>query len=333
MDAAVKGGVAAERRKAEARLRLAQENLRWMEGNRMMTNYPEFIAQCDAERTPETVTARKKFYQAERLRQQDDSLALAIYREAIEDWTDVMLRFPTFARAQDIQEDSYEAALDALKRQMVHKKPTLERLLTGLSDIAWQDLLRRGTPVAVGDVFTRLWPASYLHEPKSEPDGFAGRLSTYLREQGLKMRNIMPMREARGPLDLTYVYNGTDAARRRFERVQVAAAQLGLSSHPDRVGRFVAAPQIQFLEDVVTEEDGKPHLKGEAKSFVERFRRRLSMVRGWYGQRPGADWIPLVDDGVQQTVRDRRGWTVPAQQPAPQRPTEKQEPKTPRQKR
>jgi hypothetical protein len=221
-----------------------------------------------------------------------------------------MLRHPTFAKAQDIQEDTYEVALNALKQQMINKKPYLERLLTGLADVAWQDLLARGTPVAVGEVYGRLWPAKYLREEKSEQDGFAGALTKHLGEQGLKMRNIMPMRAARGPLDLAYVYTGPKQARERIEGVQLATTHLGLWSaaggQPATASLGLWPPRAP-LDQLMS------------PAGADRFRRRLLLARSWYGQPPGTEgWEPLIAEQNRETVRARTGWTPPPQQQAPQ---------------
>ena len=98
--------------------RRALMKLHWRARHLQTTGFDIQFAVCEAERDPLAVTARRNFYEAQRLRYIAESQALALYEEGWPLWLQVALRYPAYAQA--MQEDSYEwqiRHLDALQRQ------------------------------------------------------------------------------------------------------------------------------------------------------------------------------------------------------------------------
>jgi hypothetical protein len=154
------------------------------------TNLVSFLSRADAEKHDGTLKARKKFYEADRKRKEDDNpRALALYREALDEWIDVMLRFPEFGQQSDVQEDIYELELAYLRLVQREKDRQLEPLLVGVAQAGW-------------------------------PEGFVDAVRT------LSKRPVLPTRNVLGPLDLVHVYVGSSAETDDMR--QLALAQLAV---------------------------------------------------------------------------------------------------------
>lgn len=102
-----------------------------------MTNFPEFITQTDAERTAECVTARKFFFNAERIRRAEDpERAIPLYNNAWQFLTHVLLAKPGFARLANVQEDAYEIQIPYNIYVQKHRGEVFEPLLIGMAQLA-----------------------------------------------------------------------------------------------------------------------------------------------------------------------------------------------------
>jgi len=95
-----------------------------------LTNFEGFFYHAEAERTVEQMTARKLFYQAERLRRfENPEQAVGLFDAAWPLWLGTCLRFPKFIEQSSNQEDCYELQLKHL-RLMQKQYPVLYRSVT-----------------------------------------------------------------------------------------------------------------------------------------------------------------------------------------------------------
>jgi hypothetical protein len=144
-----------------------------------MTNFHRWITQCEAERDPMAVTARKFLYDAERLRRaenEDPERAIPLYQKAWQLWPQILLAYPRFARLDDIQDELYESQIRYNFYVQKHRGDLFKPLTIGMAQMA-------------------IWP----HLPIDE----------YLpASQKIK---IMPVRNQRGILDYLLYYDGPDA--------------------------------------------------------------------------------------------------------------------------
>jgi len=139
-----------------------------------MTNFPAYLTQTEAERNPETVTARKYLYNADRLRRSEDpERAIPMYQKGWELFTQVLLAYPDFARLPTVQEDLYESQLNYNFYVQKHRTEVFKPLLIGLAQ-------------------TAIWPNPPLDE---------------LLTSGQKIK-IMPVRNHKGMLDNLLYYDG-----------------------------------------------------------------------------------------------------------------------------
>jgi hypothetical protein len=102
-----------------------------------MTNFPEHLTQTDAERDPETVMARKLFYQAERFRRAEDpERAIPLYQQAWKLWTQVFLAHPKFAQNSLVLEDLYETQIRYNFYVQKHRSEVFKPVTMGLAQLA-----------------------------------------------------------------------------------------------------------------------------------------------------------------------------------------------------
>lgn len=87
----------------------------WYQHYREMTNFAHFYFKSQAEADPKTIKARKALFQAEQLRNRADHRpAMFAYRDALEQWREVLLAHPDFRRDPEVERESYEAAVKYL---------------------------------------------------------------------------------------------------------------------------------------------------------------------------------------------------------------------------
>jgi len=295
----------------------AAAGVRWIDGYHSMTNYLNFLDQTDAESRAETVAARHKLYLANRLRLEGDIRALAAYEEAMEDWTDVMVRFWKFSRQQDIQEDTYEMELDYLVLLMKQKRAQIDLIVKAVSNVAVPPNLE-GALLAV---------AEYGSWPKEEDKG--GYLPADYK--GNKLITVPVRAATRGPLDRTFVYAGTRVQKERLERLLLGMAQFGMWPQTARLDHLLLAREsparpafeastVGLLASPLG--DGpfraasalvpvRPQMALWNNPLWEKHKRLLLMTRTWHEVPPGPDWLPLIDPLIAQSVRDRQRWTPP----------------------
>jgi hypothetical protein len=128
----------AEDRKGEmAQSWRAQQRLVYRSRNSRLTNFDAHFFQAEAEASPDLVTARKLFYQADRLRRfENPEQALTLFEAAWPLWIQSCSRFLKFAEQSTIQEDAYDLQLKHV-RLMQKQYPALYRsLATGLAQFA-----------------------------------------------------------------------------------------------------------------------------------------------------------------------------------------------------
>jgi hypothetical protein len=151
----------------------AAKKLKYNRFYRGMTNFDAFFYQTEAERLPQAVTARKGFFQAERLYRSEAApeQAVAVYEATIPIWLDLLLGHPDFSRISTIQEETYETQMRYLRRLQDQRDAILRPLVTGMAQLG----MRLPVP---------------LHLAPTYPD---------------ERTKIIPIRKIRGPLEMAYV--------------------------------------------------------------------------------------------------------------------------------
>jgi hypothetical protein len=97
----------------------AQNALYFYSANRMLTNFPFFLALAQGEQQSETVAARKILWQADQYRRIGSNVqATKLYEQGLKQWRDVLARNPSFHRndrLSKIEEDTFEYELEYLR--------------------------------------------------------------------------------------------------------------------------------------------------------------------------------------------------------------------------
>jgi hypothetical protein len=179
----------------------AHQKLYWRKAISHLTNFGGHLSATDAERSAESVLARKLFFHAERQRrfEVDPEQSLALYEQAWPIWLGVLARHPRFAEQSTNQEDMYEFQLKHLLRLLQNQRATQIKAVTmGVAQIG-------------------IWPPAPLDDLVSSAD---------------KTR-ILPIRTATGPLDWARIYDGP-------QRDELGRFLLGWSqaTHPARLFLF-----------------------------------------------------------------------------------------------
>lgn len=161
----------------------AAKKLRYCDFYRSSTNYDTYFYQTKAESLPETVAARKAFFQAERLRRDEAApeQALALYEAALPRWLDLLLANLDFARISDVQEQTYETQMRYLRLLQGQRDTVLKPVVTLMAQLA----IRPHVPLY--------------------------QAPTYSVEQA----KIIPIRKVRGPFEMVYLYDRPDIEQLR----------------------------------------------------------------------------------------------------------------------
>ena len=87
--------------------------------NRQVTNFPYYLAASEAESDPPTVKARKTLWQADQARRTGNrQAAIEMYRDGLDQWKKVLLKFPTYqldVRTSKAEEDTAEYELEYVR--------------------------------------------------------------------------------------------------------------------------------------------------------------------------------------------------------------------------
>ncbi|MCI0462533.1 MAG: hypothetical protein L0Z62_36750, partial [Gemmataceae bacterium] len=342
----------AQRRGAQSQ---EARQLIWVDQTVRMTAYHDFVYQTEAEKDRATVEARRKLYEAERQRNKDEDLAMATYQRAIDEWIDVLLKFPGFARLPHVQDDLYEPQLYYLRlvRENYKRQPEGRRLeprllavsavgpppllmavpaqaihpATLVTHLLDEDIRQGYLERAVTQAALRLRPGVLPIEAAAlgaltpwsgRPDRAAARVK----------RNIL-MRNIAGPLDWAFLYSGPspldvvqerwsmdEPAREAFMGQVVALNQAALSLRPG-----VFPLEILVMDGLIPPGARKPAPwppeKAEQARQRERYRNRLLLLMALRENPPGSTWRSLITDSTIQGVRDRLGITPPPPQAPP----------------
>jgi hypothetical protein len=146
---------------------LAHLALRYHRQRRGMSNFDAHIYSAEAEMDPETIQARKMYYDGQKIRPESNSTYLRITGEANYLWMDILLKYPRFAQVRTNQEDTYERQLKYMARQQLDRQ-----LATRYADIILLgfELMPHHFPVGlpwVPQYFQLGLPwASYVHKEK-----------------------------------------------------------------------------------------------------------------------------------------------------------------------
>lgn len=161
----------------------AHTRLFWYDRFRHMTNFPHFHHKTKVEEIPETVQARKAFFQAERLRRSAQSLAaLEEYTKALPAWRQLLRANKEFRRDNIIQEETYETQRKYMALARTDRRPLKELKLEGQAAEDWrapavrhllifqERLAKAGTAAAVIPVhLAEIGPFDWIDDPK-DPD-------------------------------------------------------------------------------------------------------------------------------------------------------------------
>jgi hypothetical protein len=131
-----------------------------------LTNFRHFYFTSLVEERPETVQARKLFYEADRLRRRARyDAALARYEEAIPKWKELLNTNPNFQQDDQVQEETYEVQLKYLDLVKTVRGEGIKRGLT-------EATLRGQAATAAGlqSLPALLLSAKLLTQPRLLPD-------------------------------------------------------------------------------------------------------------------------------------------------------------------
>ncbi|MCI0376166.1 MAG: hypothetical protein L0215_01035 [Gemmataceae bacterium] len=133
----------------------------WNLSYRSTTNYDGQMRAAEAESLPETVYARKLFFNAEQQRRfEDPEKALSLYDEAWPVWIDVVLSNPEFAQITVMQEDVYELMLENLRLMQKQRTLTFRNLAMGMAQFGnwpyppWDELLDTSAKIKITPIRT-----------------------------------------------------------------------------------------------------------------------------------------------------------------------------------
>ena len=159
----------------------ANMTLKIYRDNQRVTNFEYFLYQSEAEKDPDTIRARKLFFEAEsEARRQHISTAITLYekvlgtQEKIGLWGEVLLKKDRFRTATDkILEDTYEHQINYLRMVREAKQPELRRASLALFDV----MRTSGSPSPFSLVFNELFLQGIAYKDRQE-DELIGRLKS-----------------------------------------------------------------------------------------------------------------------------------------------------------
>jgi hypothetical protein len=114
---------------------------------RMITNIEAHVGKADVERQKKTITARRSFHEADRLRlHADRERALQTYErpEAFPAWKEILIDNPVFGADEDVQENTYTMQRKYLALTLDKRVPLYRKLLL------WQEYLATGSILQPG---------------------------------------------------------------------------------------------------------------------------------------------------------------------------------------
>ncbi len=119
---------------------------------RMITNIEAHVAKADVERQKKTITARRSFYEADRLRlHADRERALRTYErpEAFPAWKEILIDNPVFGADEDVQENTYIMQRKYLALTLDKRVPLYRKLLLWQQCLATGSILQPGAQCAL----------------------------------------------------------------------------------------------------------------------------------------------------------------------------------------
>jgi hypothetical protein len=126
---------------------LAHMRLNWSDRYRQQTNFPYFFYKSEVESDPNTVRLRKDIFEAEQLRKSGErEQALEKYRAILPVLRDLLVKHKEFGGQMNVQEDSYEIAMQARQVFLDLYGKRLRELLV-LGDFLGQAANRPASPL------------------------------------------------------------------------------------------------------------------------------------------------------------------------------------------
>jgi hypothetical protein len=142
----------------------AHSQLFWYNANRDQPKFPKFLAQAEAERTPEAIQARELFFQARRKWKAAEPARniVQIYDQAIPIWLGVLERFPEHRKHREVQEFTYRHQMKYL--DLVVDRRNAQRLtMIKMEDLLYQRQLDLKQLLLVAD-----WLAQGAQRPAGQ---------------------------------------------------------------------------------------------------------------------------------------------------------------------
>lgn len=155
----------------------AHRTLFFSQQNRGMTNFDHHYFRAFIEREPQTVQARKQFFEAKRAyKAADTDRALALYDVAFDMWKKVLLRSTDFRNDSGIQEDIYEQQMEYMTLVQENRGPQMRPALM-TAGVLGSVLAGDPTSVAAGTMYGMVTDIRSLPLPlvgpldQTAPDG------------------------------------------------------------------------------------------------------------------------------------------------------------------
>ena len=232
----------------------AKKALIYYDQNRMMSNFPYFLASSEAEQDALTVAAHRVLFQAEdEKKNAENSAAIRHYVEGLALWREVLVKFPQFHRPErstQTEEDTYENELD------------LSNLLREDGDVRKRALQASASIASAVIGFASQAPRGAIVQPFDDvladtaEDEAQARVAAYdprVKEAGRKLAREIAKKRANdvhyGQLALASVAAGDSpgqwaAMEAGIERSEQAAAERRVLETPelDWLKRYMAKP-------------------------------------------------------------------------------------------
>jgi hypothetical protein len=112
---------------------VAHQRLKFYNNSRTLTNFADHLNQSEVEMHPETILARKLFFEALELRKTGDYTALEKFEVALPLWRNLLLENASFRRLPGVQSDTYELQMKYLRTLQNKHQRELRNTLAGVT--------------------------------------------------------------------------------------------------------------------------------------------------------------------------------------------------------
>jgi hypothetical protein len=111
----------------------AKKRMDFRDRERNLVNYDSYLNQAAVELQEETVTTRKLFFRAKRLKEQFlQPQAIQVYEEAFPRWLEILLANPNYRRIPEIQNETFELEMRFLSLKQRRDRERLKSAILGV---------------------------------------------------------------------------------------------------------------------------------------------------------------------------------------------------------